>query len=80
MPRLNATASVIIISLTAIGMIIAACVLFAGANDPHVLSPLIEYYKAFLALVLGLALACIAGWAEGERIPASVKNRSGNNR
>jgi len=80
MPSLNVTASVIILALTTVGTLIAACVLFAGAFDANVLSPAIEIYKAFLALALGLTLVYITTWAEKQRSLILAKSRSGRNR
>ncbi len=78
MPSLNPTASVIILALTTVGMLIASCVLFAGAYDANALSPAIEIYKAFLALCLGLTLVSITTWAEKQRSLILAKSRSGN--
>jgi len=68
MPSISQTTSVIVLALTTLGVLIASCVLFAGAFDANALSPAIEIYKAFLALVLGLALVYITTWAEGVRM------------
>lgn len=80
MPSLNATASVIILALTTVGVLFAACVLFAGAFDENALSPAVEIYKAFLALTLGLILVYITNWAEKQRSLILAKSRSDSNR
>ena len=80
MPSISPTTSVIILALTTVGTLFAACVLFAGAFDANALSPAVEIYKAFLALCLGLTLVKITTWAEEQRSLILAKSRSGPNR
>lgn len=76
MPSISPTTSVIILALTTLGTLIAACVLFAGAFDAHVLSPAAEFYKAFLTLCLGLVLVQVTNWAEKQRSLILAKSRN----
>lgn len=80
MPSISPTTSVIILAFTTLGTLIAACVLFAGAFDPHVLSTAAELYKAFLTLCLGLVLVQVTTWAETQRSQILAKSRSDCNR